>query len=504
MAGPPWVSWLRGSSQSIHIEAPRMLLEWAKEYGEVFKFHTALGANTMYVGDLKGAAHVFAHYERTPFGRNIFRFFLGQGSGEALLTVEGATHRQQNPAFGTAELRKQTEVFVSKSNELVLIWKDILANSTRTDGGATIDAFSWLNKVALDIIAIAGFNYDTNSLHATKENPNELNTAARSLFDVSVSDPLFILQMVFPIFRFIPSQRMRVVRDAQNTIRRIGMRLIAEKKAAAASSATSASSVRKNDIEGSDLLSLLIKANIATDLPERSRMSDEDILAQVPTFMVAGHETTATVTTWGLFALSLAPRAQARLRDELRTIDTDTPTMDELNGLSYLGMVVREILRLYPPAGATERYAPKDDVIPLDKPYTDKHGKVHHEIIVSKGDAIHIPYHSLQLSEEIWGHDAGEFRPERWESVPETAKQLPAVWGNLPVFAAGPHACIGYRFALVEIKALLFAIVRAFSLRLAVSPSEVTRKTVVVMRPVLSTDPEKGPQLPLTIQAVEA
>ncbi|KAG6871193.1 hypothetical protein C0992_011546, partial [Termitomyces sp. T32_za158] len=97
----------------------------------------------------------------------------------------------------------------------------------------------------------------------------------------------------------------------------------------------------------------------------------------VPTFLVAGHETTSTATTWALFALSQDLRVQIKLREELRTVDTDTPTMDELNALPYLDMVVRETLRVHSPVAATMRMATQDDILPLHKPFTDRKGVVH-------------------------------------------------------------------------------------------------------------------------------
>lgn len=71
---------------------------------------------------------------------------------------------------------------------------------------------------------------------------------------------------------------------------------------------------------------------------------------------------------------------QSKLREELFTIDTDNPTMDQLNSLPYLDMVLRECLRVHPPVPATGRMAVKDDILPLSKPVTDRHGKVHETI----------------------------------------------------------------------------------------------------------------------------
>lgn len=97
-------------------------------------------------------------------------------------------------------------------------------------------------------------------------------------------------------------------------------------------------------------------------------------------FLLAGHETTSTATTWALYAFSKYPKVQQKLREELLSVDTDAPTMEELNALPYLNQVVHELLRLYPPVTILVREAKKDDVIPLDEPLIDKYGKVHHEI----------------------------------------------------------------------------------------------------------------------------
>ncbi len=98
--------------------------------------------------------------------------------------------------------------------------------------------------------------------------------------------------------------------------------------------------------------------------------------SEVPTFLVAGHETTATATTWALFSLTQCPEAQAKLRNQLLAVGTDNPTMDELNALPYLDAVVRETLRIHPPVASTMRVATKDDILPLSEPVKDRNGNI--------------------------------------------------------------------------------------------------------------------------------
>jgi hypothetical protein len=110
-------------------------------------------------------------------------------------------------------------------------------------------------------------------------------------------------------------------------------------------------------------------------------------------------------------------------------------------------------------------------------------------------------------------------RPERWENVPEAAHALPSVYGHLMTFIAGSHGCIGFRFSVVEyvvpmfdscraccnsrlrrIKALLFTLVRAFEFELALPAEDIVRKTAIVGRPVIASNPSAGSQLPLLIR----
>ena len=97
----------------------------------------------------------------------------------------------------------------------------------------------------------------------------------------------------------------------------------------------------------------------------------------MPTFLVAGHETTSAALSWVLYSLSVNKEVQWKLRQELSEIPNENPTMDDLNELRYMDAVIRETLRLHPPLIATSRVALKDDEIPLDAPYTGVDGRTH-------------------------------------------------------------------------------------------------------------------------------
>ena len=205
---------------------------------------------------------------------------------------------------------------------------------------------------------------------------------------------------------------------------------------------------------------------------------------EVPTFLAAGHETTATATGWVLYELAKHAPLQEKLRSELLSAecDSDIPTMEELNELPYLDKVVREILRLHPPVTLVNREAAHDDVIPVSEPFVDAQGKVQHGVEVRRGNRIFVGIAAFQTSREVWGEDALEFkcvsdvplvshdsdafslrarvyRPDRWDNPPEAISSTPGVWGHLLTFSGGVRACIGYRFSLIEC-VLLFPLSR--------------------------------------------
>jgi cytochrome P450 len=248
---------------------------------------------------------------------------------------------------------------------------------------------SLLSSTTLDIIGLAGFNYEFNAL---KNENTDLSLAFDSILRTTNSFPIFqVLKEQFPFLR--PILRFdglsKNLAYAQKTMQAVGLELIAQKKKEIKAEMESG---KKSSAK--DLLTLLIKSN----LDEKGEiLTDGEVLHQIPTFLLAGmhpdqknfalintffigHETTSTSTTWGLFSLAIHKPIQTRLRQELRTINTDFPTMEELNSLPYLDAVCREILRYHSVVMGTVRVAKQDDVIPLEKEYVDRYGKTRDSI----------------------------------------------------------------------------------------------------------------------------
>jgi cytochrome P450 len=177
--------------------------------------------------------------------------------------------------------------------------------------------------------------------------------------------------------------------------------------------------------EGRDLLTLLrmffgpilrglflclpiVKSNTAVDLPPEQRVSDDDILHNINTFMFAGSDTTSLAVTWTLLLLAKHPLIQDRLRAELCGMARPENLGDEAVLAHYqelavsplLDKVCRESLRIVPPVHSSLRVAMEDDVLPVSN------GESIH---LRKGTMVHVPIEAMNLDREIWGKDAWSF-----------------------------------------------------------------------------------------------
>ncbi|KAH0835842.1 cytochrome P450 [Lanmaoa asiatica] len=471
-----------------HCECAVLQEEWVRQYGSTLTYKGAFCKNQLFTVDARAINYVLTHssdyqkpwpvrYQLVRDARRRFNCRRRCSASPAgwhpfsslsLLTANDPLSKQRrvmNPGFGPAQIRALTNIFLEKAVRLRDTWSsEIAKDPAGTTSGARLDVIPWLSRMTLDIIGLAGFNYNIDALKAN-ERPNELNEAFATMTAAGHKVSILPALQARPAIVHADSRSHRTQWDASAKNYYLVPKLVARE------SATEKGDIEKNSLRGRDLLSLLVKANIATDVPESQRLSDEDVLAQVPTFLVAGHETTSTAATWALYAITVATRIQTKLREELLSVETENPSMDELMALPYLDAVVRETLRVYSPIPATLRVAMKDDVVPVEKPFADRNGVIHDSI-----------------------------RPERWENIPEAVSQIPGVWGHLLTFLGGPRACIGYRFSIVETKAILFTLVRAFEFELAVPVSKIGRKHGAMQQPFLRGDPKSRAQFPLLLK----
>ncbi|PCH37140.1 cytochrome P450 [Wolfiporia cocos MD-104 SS10] len=379
LPGPPPLHWLYGHLREFSSYDNALHEIWIEMYGITTKYKGLLGSDTLLTTDTRAISRIINRtdiYQKSDYNRFLTSIVLGNN----IVTLEGEEHRWQ-----------VRDIWIS-----------------RISGGgkdtARIDTYSELLKVTLDVIGLAGFNYDFKSL-SSSEQVDSLHKAYSDLRRQSISGlKIYLISWyLFPLLRK-PSAVQRATDKAISEMRMIGTRLLADMKrdVMEAQKAQAAHTIRLDDnatpdaLQNRALLTLLVQANTRTDLPESQRLSDNDVIDR--DFLVAGHETTSNATAWSLHALSQAPEVQQKLRDELWALPSDNPTMDELQALPYLDMVVRETLRMYTPVPYIQRIATKDDVIPLETPVTDIHGKIHREIRMSKGTAVDVPILALNRS----------------------------------------------------------------------------------------------------------
>ncbi|KAK7007808.1 cytochrome P450 [Favolaschia claudopus] len=455
--GPKNSSFILGNFKEMD-EDVHLTSKWRNQFGPIFKFKDLFSVGELYVGDIKAVTHIVSKsdiYERTPAIQASNASIMGHG----ILSAVGEEHRRHrralNPAFTVAQIRGMTELFVEKGVQLRDIWTREL---TKTSGRAEIEVQGWLRRLTLDIIGQAGFNYYFDSLESEGK-PNALNDAFTQVFHSPHANQYAAFRTaggIIPILKFLPGPGWRIVQAARATMLSIGARIVSSTKAE-----LRASGEGKKGLDGKkDLLSSLLKANMSDS--EAQRLNDREVVGQIPAFFVAGHETTSSALAWLLYELSENPSVQNKLREELLSVLTDNPTLDDLNALPYLECVVRESLRVHSPVLFNKRVAVRDDVVPLGKPFIGKDGKERDCISIRKGQTFHIPMLAVNTDKSVWGEDADEFKPERWDNLPAAVSGVPGVWGNILTFFAGPHNCIGFRFSIAETKAILFVLLRAF------------------------------------------
>lgn len=190
--------------------------------------------------------------------------------------------------------------------------------------------------------------------------------------------------------------------------------------------------------------------------------SDIDLIAQAVLFFVAGFDTISTAMSFALHELALHPEVQERLVEEIREQNTKNGgklNFTSIQNMNYLDMVTSEVLRLWPPALALDRICVKD--YNLGKP----NSKATEDYIIRKGELVSIPAWSFHRDPELFP-DPTKFDPERFS---EENKHKINSMAYMP-FGLGPRNCIGSRFALCELKVLLYQIL----LHLEVSPSKKT------------------------------
>ncbi|CAH0022824.1 unnamed protein product [Clonostachys rhizophaga] len=188
----------------------------------------------------------------------------------------------------------------------------------------------------------------------------------------------------------------------------------------------------------------------------QSGASMEHIRDQLLAIIIGGRDTSASTLSALFWTLARRPDIVKKIQDEIADLDGQKPTWEDLKSFRYVNMALKETLRLWAPVVTNMRCAAKDTVLP-------KGGGADGQspLFVPKGTAVRWSLHSLHRRKDIFGEDAHEFRPERWET-------LRTSWEYLP-FSGGPRTCIGQQFALTQ---MAYVVVRVFQTFETVEPKD--------------------------------
>jgi len=222
---------------------------------------------------------------------------------------------------------------------------------------------------------------------------------------------------------------------------------------------------RRSGEERGDLVSMLLDA---ADPETGRRMTDEEIIDNLMTFITAGHETTALGLAWTFHLLARHPDCQTKLFEEIATVTGGGPLMAEhLGKLTYARQVFSEAMRLYPPAPIVSRAVISEFTI-------GRH-------TIPAGTIIYVPIYAVHHHADLW-EDPEVFDPARFE--PEAARNRHR-YAFMP-FGAGPRICIGNGFAMMEAVAILAVLLQKFRVTSTAEPSPkpVMKVTLRPMHPL--------------------
>ena len=369
--------------------------------------------------------------KHTFFWRHVTAIF-----GNGLLTSEGEFWLRQRrlaaPAFHPDRIAAYADVMAA--------YADRQADAWDADGqGAPRDVHRDMMRVTMEIVSKTLFDVEVEE---------DVDAIGRS-FDLVIREIAKRFRRPVKIADWIPLPGNLRYRRGVGLLDRLVKRVLAERRA------------RPGD--RGDLLSMLMAARDDDGKP----MSDRQLRDELITLFLAGHETTAIALSWTLFLLARHPDVEERLSREIReALAGRLPRAADLPSLRYAEAVVRESLRLFPPAYVIGREALADCVIGgYDVPAGTT---IYFAPWVLHRDARHFP-------------DPEAFRPERW--LDGSTARLPK-YAYIP-FGGGPRICIGERFAMMEGVLVLVTLLRRCRLEMA-GPDPVPF-------PSITLRPEGGP-----------
>jgi cytochrome P450 len=346
----------------------------------------------------------------------VFYEELRSALGDGLLNSQDERWLRQRrfvqPLFTRRRIAGYAESMADEAAGLVDWWRSLAA------AGTVIDVHAEMSRLTLRIVGRLLFGADVE--HATP--------AVRYAFPILGGH---VRRRAFAPVRVPhdwPTPANRRAARAQRTIRGVCDDLIARRRA------------EPGGAGGDDLLSLLVEARDGAEA-----LDDTEIRDQILIFMLAGHDTTAIALTFALHLLGRHPDVQRRLQDEVDTVlGGRPPAAGDLERLPYAAMVLKESMRIYPPAPALGRRTADGDVIDGWE--------------IPPGSDVALSPWVTHRHPAFWP-EPERFDPERFAPEREAGRHRHAY---LP-FGAGPRACIGQYFSMLEAVIALAVIAQAYT-----------------------------------------
>jgi cytochrome P450 len=410
---------------------------WARQYGDIF-YYRVFSRHIYFLNHPDLIEHVlvtnyqsFIKGEALQSNRRIF--------GKGLLTNDGDSWLQQRhliqPAFHRDRIESYGDTMVAYTERMMAAWHD----------GEVRDIHRDMMRLALEIVAKVLFNVevtaDTDRIAGALNTFMELGSRGRMLLP--------------PILRLLPTADNFRYRRAARQLDDIVYGLIHR---------------RRLDVEiADDLLSGLLQAQAIG----RRAMSDEQLRDEVMTLLLAGHETTAVSLSWTWYLLAQYPEVEKKLWSELRAVlNGRSPRVQDLSRLPYTERVVKEAMRLYPPAWAIVRNSLKD---------SDLGG-----YRVPAGATVMMSQWVMHRDPRYYDQPE-QFNPDRWL---EGRAKGASKFTYFP-FGGGPRTCIGASFATMEGVLVLAAIAQSYQVR-------VVPDCPVEPLPTITLRPRRGIKVVLT------
>ncbi|KAK7682246.1 hypothetical protein QCA50_014833 [Cerrena zonata] len=536
VAGITWILWrlsrnyvLRSPLDNIPGPAPASLIKgnlgqmydrhgwnWldglGNDFNKVVKLTGLFGHRMLYVFDPVALNHILIKDAEDAYDHPEWSFQSTRNTvGPGLTGVHGAHHRRQrkmlNPVFSVKHLRSMTTIFYSVVHRM--------SNGIDSEVGnkaTTIDIMEWLARGALELIGQGGLGISMDSLGDPTRNPlaDSVKMMIPSIADLSELQFLFqYVKYLGPswvkqtLVRLTPSPTIQRLRKAIYDVEAESKKILAGKRAGlkAGDEETVNEFTEKRDV-----MSILLQANM--NASEIDRLPEDELVAQVSTFILAGTDTTSNALTAMMSILAQYPEVQNKLRAEILEAQArfgeDIP-YDDLVALPYMDSFVRESLRLYSPATFITREAKKDFVLPVSEPVIGVNGAVMREILVPKGTTLYIAIRASNLDKRIWGEDALEFKPERWLTpLPTTVTEarIPGVYSNLMTFNGGGRSCIGFKFSQLEMKVVLNIMLGKFNISMAKQAKNIVWNNAGVRHPTMKNS--INPTFPVDLERIKA